>query len=117
MRQNKLYTGMLLMLLSAAFTATGQALWKLATHGLFSWQLYIGFTCYGIGAMLMTIAFRFGSLSVLHPLLSTGYVFSIIIGMEFLHEHVTIHTVIGDIVVIAGAAFMGLGGRREQVQP
>lgn len=114
MNKNQLWIGIGFMLVSAACTAIGQALWKMAVHGLGSWQLYVGFVCYGIGALLMTVAFRFGSLSVLHPLLSVGYVFSILIGIGVLGEHVTSHTIVGDCIIVAGAIFMGLGGRKEQ---
>jgi uncharacterized membrane protein len=114
MKNNQLWMGIGLMLLSAACTAIGQAFWKMAVHGLGSWQLYVGFMCYGIGAVLMTVAFRFGSLSVLHPLLSIGYVFSILLGIGMLGEHVTVHTIVGDAIIVAGAVFMGLGGRKEQ---
>lgn len=114
MKMKQLWFGIAFMLISAACTAVGQALWKMAVHGLGSWQLYVGFLCYGTGALLMTVAFRFGSLSVLHPLLSVGYVFSILIGIAWLNERVTAHTVIGDCIIVAGAVFMGLGGRKEQ---
>lgn len=112
----KLYIGIALMVCSAICTAVGQAFWKLAEHGLISWQLIIGFFLYGLGAVLMTLAFRFGSLSALHPLLSLGYVFSLILGGLWLHELVTWKLVLGDAVILAGALSLGLGEKQGQRQ-
>jgi|GEM_PF-1203451 len=113
--KNELPVGIGLMLFSAALTAVGQALWKASglsfSQGLQSWQLYAGFFCYGMGAVVMTLAFRFGSFSVLHPILSMGYVFSIFIGVLALHESVTVQGIIGDVIIILGAVFLGISER------
>jgi len=116
MMKNKLSIGIFMMILSAAFTAVGQAFWKLSSNGFESWQLYIGFLCYGMGAILMIIAFRFGSLSVLHPLLSIGYVIAILIDVFFLSEKITFVKIIGNILIISGAIFIGIGGKSETVK-
>jgi drug/metabolite transporter (DMT)-like permease len=108
--------GILLMICSALLTASGQAFWKLAHHGLGSWQLYLGFLLYGLGAICMTVAFRFGCLSTLHPLLSLGYVFSLIIGSIWLHEAVTWKLMIGDGLILIGAISLGLGERQNDRQ-
>ncbi len=107
-----IYIGILLMVVSAICTATGQAFWKLAPHGLESWQLYVGFLLYGMGAIIMTVAFRFGSLSTLHPLLSLGYVFSLVIGSLWLHEALTPKLILGDAFILIGAISLGLGERQ-----
>lgn len=116
MIKNKLSIGIFMMILSATFTAVGQAFWKLSSSGFQSWQLYIGFLCYGIGAILMIIAFRFGSLSVLHPLLSIGYVIAILIEVFFLSEKLTLVKIIGNVLIISGAIFIGVGGKSESVK-
>ncbi|KGL37742.1 EamA/RhaT family transporter [Listeria sp. SHR_NRA_18] len=108
--QNKLIYGIILMVFSASCTAIGQAFWKMAVSGIYSWQLYVGFFLYGMGAILMIIAFRFGDLSVLHPLLSVGYVFAILIGVLFLNEKLTAMQIFGNILVISGAIMMGFSG-------
>lgn len=115
MKTNKLLIGISLMAASALVTAIGQALWKLASEGLFSWQFYAGFFCYFLGAVLMVTAFKFGSLSVLHPILSVGYVFAILIGIFFLNETMTMTKVIANILIILGAVFIGFGGMAEKV--
>lgn len=112
--KRQLYAGIGIMVGSAVLTATGQAFWKLAVHGLGSWQLYAGFMLYGLGAVCMTLAFRFGSLSALHPLLSLGYVFSILIGYLWLNELINWPLVMGDGMIVVGAVFLGLGERQAK---
>lgn len=96
-------------MVAAAFsTATGQFFWKLAAGGgLFDWHLWIGFGFYGMGAVLMTVAFRFGRLSVLHPLLTVGYVIALVYGVSFLNEPLTVPLAIGTVLILAGVWLIG----------
>ena len=60
--------GILLMLVSSICVYTGQLFWKLSSKELLF--LLLGFVLYGIGAIVMLIAYKYGSLSVLQPMLS-----------------------------------------------
>ena len=71
--------------------------------------LFIGFVLYGIGAVSMIIAFKFGSLSVLHPMMSIGYIFALIIGYFWLEEALTITKIVGITSILIGVALMGMG--------
>ena len=80
--------GIGLMAISSLFVATGQLFWKLSVdHGLGS--LVIGFVLYGVGASLMILAYRYGALSVLQPMLSLNYIFAIIFAWLILNEALT----------------------------
>lgn len=105
-KMNKVYLGIVLMILAALCTAFGQLFWKLSEASL-NIELIIGFTLYFFGAVLMTIAFRFGKLSVLHPLLSVGYVISTILGSIFLNESISVTTIIGIIIIMTGVIVIG----------
>ena len=59
----KNYKGVILIVIASLFTSIGQLLWKLSL-GNINIQMISGFMFYGLGAILMIIAFRFGSLSV-----------------------------------------------------
>lgn len=100
--------GIALILLSAVFTSVGQLLWKIA-DGQINLPLLIGCFCYGAGAVTMMIAFRFGKLSVLHPMLSLGYVFALIMGTIFLDEHISAMHIVGTALIIVGAIMIGGG--------
>jgi len=100
--------GILLMCISSICACVGQLLWKLsASHGILA--LGVGFIFYGIGALIMIIAYRYGSLSVLQPVLSLNYVFSIILASIVLHEEITIIKVIGVLIIISGVVLIAGG--------
>ena len=106
LKKNKI--GIMIIIFSAICTAFGQYCWKVwETKGLLT--LFIGFILYGIGAVSMIIAFKFGSLSVLHPMMSIGYVFALIIGYFWLGEAITITKIIGITSILIGVALMGIG--------
>ncbi|MGG1619426.1 EamA family transporter [Paenibacillus sp. NRS-1782] len=99
--------GIIFILFSALFTAVGQALWKVSdTNNMYI--LALGLILYVCGAALMVIAFKFGDLSVLHPLLSFGYIFAILIGNFFLKEQVGFKEIIGIILIVLGAVLISV---------
>jgi drug/metabolite transporter (DMT)-like permease len=106
--QHKPKLGVAFILLSAAFTSVGQLLWKIA-DGEINLPLLIGCVCYGAGAVTMITAFRFGKLSVLHPMLSLGYVFALFMGAFFLKEHISFMHIVGTALIIVGAILIGGG--------
>lgn len=108
-RKNK--TGIILMLFSAIFVCIGQLLWKLsAEQGLL--VLLMGFVSYGVGALLMLVAYRFGKLSVLQPMLSLNYVLSIVLAALVLNEYISVMKGVGVFVIIAGVILIA-GGDEE----
>lgn len=100
--------GIILMLFASLCTAIGQLLWKLSNADL-NGYLVIGFLFYGAGAVLMIVAFRFGSLSVLHPLLSIGYVIAVLLGVFILQEEITSINIVGTLLIMVGATLIGGG--------
>lgn len=103
--------GILLMIISSVCACVGQLFWKLsAVHGI--GFLLGGFCFYGIGALLMIVAYRYGKLSVLQPMLSLNYVLSIILAACVLKEEITIVRCIGVIIIIIGVILIA-GGDKE----
>lgn len=100
--------GILLMLISSLCVCIGQLLWKLSSdRGII--VMLAGFLFYGVGALVMLIAYRFGKLSVLQPMLSLNYVLSIILAAAVLKESITILKCIGVIVIISGVVLIAGG--------
>ncbi|MFV0343526.1 MAG: EamA family transporter [Anaerocolumna sp.] len=93
--------GIFLMCLSSICVCSGQLLWKLSVHGGI-FLLIVGLTLYGVGALIMLVAYRYGSLSVLQPVLSLNYVFSIILSATILHESITLAKCLGVFIIITG---------------
>lgn len=103
--------GILLMLISSIFVCVGQLLWKLSIdQGIII--LIIGFCFYGAGALVMIVAYRFGKLSVLQPVLSLNYVLSIILAAVILGEKVSALQCIGVLIIIMGVILIA-GGDEE----
>ncbi len=103
--------GILLMVTAAVFACLGQLFWKLSAGGGIAW-LFAGFALYGAGAVLMLFAYRFGSVSVLQPMMSTNYALSAVLGVLVLDEKMTTLKVAGIIVITLGVVLIG-GGDEE----
>ena len=115
--------GIILLLISAFSLALGQLLWKkpleyvdiplvLASGFSGIWSLFLkvlpGFIVYAIGAVVMTIGLGYGELSVFQPINSMSYVFALILSAIFVPtESISVITVIGVFVVIAGVIVIG----------
>lgn len=100
--------GILLMGIASICVCVGQLLWKLSVNeGLL--LLILGFAFYGLGAIVMLMAYKFGSLSVLQPMLSLNYVLSIILAATILNEEITLMKVIGVLIIIVGVILIGGG--------
>lgn len=104
------YLGILLMLLCAICLSLGQFIWK-CYDGIL--PLIIGFGIYGLGALSMLCAYRFGSLSVLQPINSVSYVIAAVLGNIFLNEAITPGKVFGIVFIMAGVFFLARGEVRE----
>lgn len=103
--------GIILMLLSSLCVCFGQLFWKISVNDNYFF-LCMGFVLYGIGALLMIVAYKYGKLSVLQPLLSISYVISIILAVTVLHEIISLMKLIGILVIILGVVMVA-GGDNE----
>lgn len=94
------------MLICALCLCIGQFIWKL-NDGLL--PLIIGFGIYGLGALAMLCAYRFGSLSVLQPINSVSYVIAAVLGRIFFNEAITVEKVVGIVAIMLGVFFLAKG--------
>lgn len=101
------------MLLSSLCVCLGQLFWKLAATDANLLFLAIGFCLYGMGAMIMIVAYRFGSLSVLQPMLSMNYVLTILLASWILHESFSWLKLIGITLITIGVILIGGGDEQE----
>jgi undecaprenyl phosphate-alpha-L-ara4N flippase subunit ArnE len=98
--------GILLMLLCSLCLCFGQLFWKLMPG--FDWRYIIsGFIVFGIGAVLMIFAYRYGELSVLQPINSMSYVYSLFLGYTVFHEEITVFKIIGVVAIMLGVILLG----------
>ena len=104
------WKGMLFMMASAMTVAIGQLLWKFSI-GTNLVLLGLGFVSYGFGSLLMIVAFKFGKLSVVHPVLSLSYVFGIGLGYLFLGEMLRPVQFVAVMLIMSGVILIGGGDR------
>ena len=110
LKKNK--RGIFLMALSALLASFGQMFWKMYhTEGL--WALALGFVLYAGGALLMIIAYKYGKLSVLQPMICLSYVFAIFISVFILREIIPPVRIVGIMVIIFGVVLIGSGDEEE----
>ena len=96
------------MVASSVFVSFGQMFWKMFhTEGL--WALILGLILYAGGALIMIVAYKYGKLSVLQPMLCLAYVFAIFIAVFILNEAMTPVRLAGIIVIVCGVILIGGG--------
>lgn len=113
---NQLKTGIALILTSAIMTCSGQLCWKLGAKYPEQVILYylVGFILYGVGALLMVFSFKFGEMSILHPMLSVGFIASLFLGTIFLNEDIKPTKVIGVLLILVGIWLLNARKKSKQ---
>ncbi len=115
MKSKKLLIGIAFVLMSALCSSIGQLVWKLMTQNNLPPYYYIfGLCLYGLGAVLLIVAFKFGEMSVLHPMLSFGFVLAVLWSVKFLGEEITTQKLLGTVLIIAGVIFLALGNSKSE---
>lgn len=113
---------MALMVLCTIFTSLGQILWKLGVNKytgeiltLLNLPFFLGFVAYGLGAVLMLIAFRRGELSVLYPIVATSYVWvSLLSPRLFPDDFMNAWKWAGVIIILISVSILGWASSRKQ---
>lgn len=76
----------------------------------FNWlYMFSGFVIFGIGAILMIIAYRYGELSVLQPINSMSYVYSLFLGYAVFYEEITLFKITGVVAILSGVILLSRG--------
>lgn len=101
--------GILLMFVSATALCIGQLIWK-KMDGIQILPLLLGFVIYGVGALVMIMAFKYGELSVLQPMNSMSYVISTILAYFVLNEKISRMRLAGIIIIIIGVVVLASAG-------
>jgi drug/metabolite transporter (DMT)-like permease len=104
----KNWRGIFLILITSLTLALSQFFWKISSGTNFFW-IIAGFFIAGVGMVIMIIAYRYGSLSVIHPFMSMSYVIGIGLGVLVLNERINSFIILGIILIILGNIFIGGG--------
>ena len=101
-------TSVILVLVSAVFSAFGQIAFKLSSKKirirnlLRNKFLFAGLFLYGFGTILFIISLRGGELTVLYPFVATSYIWTIFLANHYLKEKITKNKIIGILLIILG---------------
>ena len=100
--------GIIFVIFASICTTVGQLLWKFS-NGIKIEFIVCGFIIYFLGAILIIIAFKYGSLSVIHPFMSIGYIFAMVLGKVFLNENLYFKQYFSIALIITGIMLIGGG--------
>ena len=75
-------------------------------------RLLIGVGLYLGSSVIYAMGLRGGQLSVLYPLVSLGYVFTLVWSKLFFNEPLTRYKVVGLLLILVGVALVGMGGSK-----
>ena len=102
----------ILVLVSAIFSAFGQIAFKLSSKkiklkNIFKNKfLFVGLSLYGFGTILFIVSLKGGELTVLYPLVSTSYIWTIFLANYYLKEKITINKLFGILLTMIGLLFI-----------
>lgn len=113
-----------LIITTTVFTTMAQYFFKLGSEAsivlsypeiLSLWPIVAGFASYGIGAVLMILAFKGGEVTVLYPIVATSYAWVVIMSYFAFGEALTILKLIGAFVLIVGITFVAVGSKKTDI--
>ena len=69
---------------------------------------------YGLGALLLIIGLKGGELTVLYPIIATGYIWVCIYSVYFFGEIMSALKWLGVFSIIVGIAMIGYGSNKDE---
>jgi len=116
---HKSFKPIMLVILCTLFTSSGQILWKLGSKNLNSFiniitnvPLIAGFVCYGLGAILLIIALKYGELSLIYPFVALSFIWVNIASIFLFGEFISLLNWMGIVAIMLGVSLIGYGGSK-----
>ncbi len=112
----------LITIFCTLFTSLGQILWKRGINQidfnhwltLLNLSFILGFVIYALGGLLMLIAFKKGDLSLVYPIIATGYVWvSLLSPLLFPEDSMNLWKWAGVIIILLSVSILGLGSSKS----
>ena len=77
-------------------------------------QMFAGYACYGVAALLMIAALKYGELSILYPIIAMTYVWVTILSVMIYSESMNLLKTTGLASIVLGVAVLGSSRRSRQ---
>ena len=95
----------------AVFLKAGAAKLKHGFWNILNLQLAAGVALFLLSAVFFVLGIRHGELSVLYPMVSLGYVWTLVWSRLFFHEPFTRQKFFGLGLILVGVFFVGMGSK------
>jgi len=95
----------------AVFLKMGSTKLKQGLGQLLNYRLALGVGMYLLSSCFFIVALRNGELTVLYPLVSLGYVWTLLWSKLFFKEPLTRYKFAGLFLILIGVSFIGMGNR------
>ena len=114
-KKKKSLLGPALMVVCTLFLATSQFLMKTASERfslsiegiLLNWPFLAGLVIAGLAAVIMTVAFKHGDMSLLFPIIALSFVWTTFIAAVVFGEHIGTFVYVGIWLIIMGVIVLG----------
>ncbi|MEK6938985.1 MAG: EamA family transporter [Nanoarchaeota archaeon] len=111
-----------LAIICTIFTSVGQVLWKLGLAQIEFTNLWtlinvpfiFGFISYGLGAIFMLLAFKYGELSLVYPFIAASYVWVILLSLYLFSDVMNWWKWLGVIIIILSVCLLGYGSSKKE---
>lgn len=95
----------------AVFLKSGSQRLRYGLWNLFNWKLGAGVGLFVLSSLFFVQGIRHGELSVLYPMVSLGYIWTLLWSRLFFGEPFTRGKFVGLFLIVVGVFFVGLGSR------
>jgi multidrug transporter EmrE-like cation transporter len=97
----------------AVFLKSGAGRLRMELRSLLrNWHLVAGVAAYVVSSIFFVLALRRGELSVLYPMVSLGYAWTLLWSKVFFGEPFTRFKFFGLALIVAGITLMGIGSQK-----
>jgi undecaprenyl phosphate-alpha-L-ara4N flippase subunit ArnE len=109
-----------IVIVTTIFTSLGQVLWKMGSENLTfdvfalftNYPLIFGWVCYGLGALLLVYAMKYGELTVLYPIIALSFIWVGFMSSIWLGEVMSVKKWLAIILILGGVSILGLGSQK-----
>lgn len=116
------YWAITLVLFTTLINACAQVLYKKGANMLVfdfysiitNYPLIIGALLYIFSGILVIIALKYGELSILYPVIATGFIWVSFLSVYFFNEVMNAEKWFGVFSIIIGISFIGIGNKKRK---
>lgn len=110
--------GIIFVILSTLFTSSGQLLWKwgVDSQTIFNLPLIFGTLIYGLAALLLILALRYGEITLIYPFIASSYVWVSFASSVLFKDSISGLKMAGIALIIVGVILVCTGGLKNKAE-